>query len=486
MPKARAYGAKRNDPDWIFDVDSYDCKLHYLEKQTTQLVQRSVEWLKHLEVRSGESGRIKPCGNGRFEIGGLVEEAIHFLSNGKPPLIDLNRYSYVVIVNPLTIYYETIALLGPWSKKDKQIWFEDWLPTGAKQIQEGKLFREALNLSPGQVMGLWWKKSRFISEAPKALKMEYAVVVPIRVGTKVVGIFVHDCGKRPDEKYAAWLYRFCTIGLLPLLLPEVQAMADNPMVGVVRKILRECGLAIHVSLQEAAARLLHVANRLSNDERHRQAYGELTSIGAAIASEAKRLPELTNSLKPDSDEVTGTTDINRFLKAVVETEKMLRSAASAGISALPHDTISVDTGDVKKIGASENALRRILRELLLNSLGAISERFEAIMKTQHQDTAGSFAAYTKTYGSPMIKIRLTMHGKRVLLAVVDNGCGMPEFVRTRALDFGFSTRREGTGIGLNIVDANLNALGGRIAYIGTKQDGITEVTIDLPMGDRNG
>jgi len=70
----------------------------------------------------------------------------------------------------------------------------------------------------------------------------------------------------------------------------------------------------------------------------------------------------------------------------------------------------------------------------------------------------------------------------VRLAVEDDGCGMSEEIRARLFEPFFTTRaaQGGTGLGLPVVRAIVQAHGGGMSVASTEGAG-TRVTIDLPV-----
>ncbi|MBI4333881.1 MAG: PAS domain S-box protein [Chloroflexi bacterium] len=87
--------------------------------------------------------------------------------------------------------------------------------------------------------------------------------------------------------------------------------------------------------------------------------------------------------------------------------------------------------------ASESGIRRILMNLVLNALDAVGEK-------------------------GTIRIRTLAGDGCVVLEVRDNGSGMSEEVRQRCLEPYFSTKPNGMGVGLAIVNKLVNGLGGSI------------------------
>ncbi|RMF87776.1 MAG: PAS domain-containing protein [Nitrospirae bacterium] len=81
-------------------------------------------------------------------------------------------------------------------------------------------------------------------------------------------------------------------------------------------------------------------------------------------------------------------------------------------------------------------------------------------------------------GSP-VELRVEPRGAEAAVAVVDRGCGMAEEVREHLCDPFFTTRADGTGLGMSIVARILDAHGGRLEVESREGEGST-VRLLLP------
>ena len=81
-----------------------------------------------------------------------------------------------------------------------------------------------------------------------------------------------------------------------------------------------------------------------------------------------------------------------------------------------------------------------------------------------------------------ITLAAASEGERIVLAVRDNGRGMPEDVVARLFEPFFTTRSDGTGLGLAIARGVARAHGGSIEVHSAPGAG-TEFTITLPIGE---
>ena len=74
----------------------------------------------------------------------------------------------------------------------------------------------------------------------------------------------------------------------------------------------------------------------------------------------------------------------------------------------------------------------------------------------------ALAATEESGRPPVLKLTATRRGNDVVLAVADNGVGIPPEEQGRIFELFYSTRKGGTGLGLAIVDRIARAHGGRV------------------------
>ncbi len=119
--------------------------------------------------------------------------------------------------------------------------------------------------------------------------------------------------------------------------------------------------------------------------------------------------------------------------------------------------IGLYLGVVPSAAGEEGPLREVLINLLLNAIEALPE-------------------------GGVITIRTWMAQERVLCAVTDNGIGMSEDTRRRALEPFFTTKGpKSTGLGLSVAYGTIQRSGGTLTIDSAEGDGTT-VTVSLPVG----
>jgi signal transduction histidine kinase/ActR/RegA family two-component response regulator len=84
-----------------------------------------------------------------------------------------------------------------------------------------------------------------------------------------------------------------------------------------------------------------------------------------------------------------------------------------------------------------------------------------------------------------VELTLSSRGPKVVLQVIDNGCGMDEATAERVFEQYFTTKVEGTGLGLALVKQTVEELGGSIALDSAPGQG-TRFTVELPRVRRAG
>jgi signal transduction histidine kinase len=218
-------------------------------------------------------------------------------------------------------------------------------------------------------------------------------------------------------------------------------------------------------------RLIHEKVRLERELAERQRLAALGQMAASIShnlknplSSMKTLlqvqqenPELPESARKDCG--LAITEIDRLSQKLSQllqyARPVVRGAQSSHatdlialgddiVNLLKHEaerrgvtlTFESAPGDCRVAGSGE-ALHDIVVNLLVNALEAVPEKGE---------------------------VRLSIAGREgsVLLAVEDNGPGIPAEARGRIFDPFFTTKPRGTGLGLAIVQKRLDEIGGRI------------------------
>ena len=140
--------------------------------------------------------------------------------------------------------------------------------------------------------------------------------------------------------------------------------------------------------------------------------------------------------------------------AMAAVEGLQERANSAGIElAIEFDLPAEIRGDTEK-------LRRVIENLILNALEAIS-------------TADVAAPRVSILGGE------NLAGSEIWLRVIDNGPGITPEDRERIWSPFYTTRQEGTGLGLALSRKTIEAHGGRIEFVSEAREG-TEFVLSFP------
>ena len=177
---------------------------------------------------------------------------------------------------------------------------------------------------------------------------------------------------------------------------------------------------------------------------------------------ADRALQLANGLLADArphPSVGSVVDLNEVVQQTVPT-----------LSRLADDVIRLEldlSTQPVRVAAEPGALERVLLNLALNARDAMPDGGVLTIETA--------VAYTR--GRP---IEAVPPGPFARLRLSDTGCGMTSEVKHRMFDAFFTTKENGTGLGLRSVAATVQQLQGRISVESEPGRG-TSVTIMLPL-----
>jgi two-component system nitrogen regulation sensor histidine kinase NtrY len=116
-------------------------------------------------------------------------------------------------------------------------------------------------------------------------------------------------------------------------------------------------------------------------------------------------------------------------------------------------------GEIPSLDLDRDQIKRVLINLLDNAVAAVEEKGEIQIATSYAPASGV-----------------------ALLEVADNGCGLAPEIRERIFEPYFSTKKEGTGLGLHIVNAIVADHRGNIRVRSNEPKG-TRFIIELPARD---
>lgn len=283
--------------------------------------------------------------------------------------------------------------------------------------------------------------------------------------------------------------------LSTLLLPDLSELLATPKTTFSKKLtyenriygytvyrLIETYLWIFITDITEKERLQSVAEAVNTMENIGYIFSGIRhEIGNPINSIKMTMSVLRKNIEKYSIETT-VEYIDRVLSEIHRVEYLLRSLKNFSLYEKP-EVQSIDlrsfmkiflalvTNDIEKNGISlRNEIRtsgrwiaadpRMLQQVLLNVITNASDSL-------------------KDSEAPAISIRAFGSGEHVTIEVLDNGCGIPEEEQKNIFKPFFTTKSEGTGLGLVIVKKMLAGMKGTIAFRSYEKMG-TIVTITLP------
>ena len=127
-----------------------------------------------------------------------------------------------------------------------------------------------------------------------------------------------------------------------------------------------------------------------------------------------------------------------------------------------------------KLLIDEKLFREVIVNIAQNSLAAIKERFENSLKVP------SF----KDLYFGVLRLRTSVKNDCFILQIADNGIGMTEEVQSRIFEPYYTTKANGTGLGLAMSYKIIKEFSGDISLVSVLGEG-TEFTITLPIPQTN-
>lgn len=157
--------------------------------------------------------------------------------------------------------------------------------------------------------------------------------------------------------------------------------------------------------------------------------------------------DVIKSLKVNSEVSANPKEKEFDLKDVIERSLILTKSRLVNID------VNVGIASDLRLRGSDTAFMQIIMNLLLNSADAIgSKQGQIQIESRRIEVAGQ---------------------KYVELTVADNGCGMSEEVKSKIYSPFYTTKREGTGLGLFVIKNEIEKLGGSIEVESQVNQGAT-------------
>lgn len=152
------------------------------------------------------------------------------------------------------------------------------------------------------------------------------------------------------------------------------------------------------------------------------------------------LEEIPKALSQTLDGVTRVATIVRAMKDFAHPEG--KEKAAADLNKALQSTLTVARNELKYVADVETELGDL--PLVVCNIGDLNQVFLNLLV----NAAHAISDVKKDSGEKgTIRVRTAAEGKTVLVAISDNGCGIPEGIRSRIFDPFFTTKEVGRGTG---------------------------------------
>ena len=341
---------------------------------------------------------------------------------------------------------------------------------------------DTLRLSPGQraaVRQHFAQVSNAVTQARRAdVYLRYytagVAVVILVLGGLVVFASVRLAGhlsrqlSRPIDELVGWT----RLIRRREPLPAGESARGAPDFEALRQGLRELASALDAARQkeleaerlrafrEVARRVAHeiknplTAMRIAVDQLQRDRTGLAAAVSDEMASGRGRTEMSVEVLSAETDRLERLArefaDFGRLPEGPQSEVDVVELLQELGRTAVPEGVqVSVEAnGGRRTVQGYYDPLRRALSNLLRNAAEAMG-------------------------GRGAIEVRVTGDGRGMAITIADHGPGIPRALRQRVIEPYFTTKHDGTGLGLALVRQTLEAHGGTITAGETPGGGAT-------------
>ncbi len=293
------------------------------------------------------------------------------------------------------------------------------------------------------------------------------LVVPVKVGARVVGVLsIHakrEDAFSPDDlaivtafaSYAASaLENARLLRDLQKALDDLKAAQNQLVRAETVRAVEELGSGMAHHLNNLLTVTLGQVQLLLGRVRAPDVGRPLEIIERATLGAAEIVRRVQGFARATPVGRVGPVPLNELAREVVELTQVWWQV-EADVRGIRIET-ALELGDIPAVAGDPVDFREVLTNLLLNAIDALAE-------------------------GGRITIRTWASGERVYCAVTDNGVGMSEEVRRRALEPFFTTKGpKSTGLGLSVSYGIVQGHGGDLRIESTPGRGTT-ITISLPI-----
>jgi two-component system, sporulation sensor kinase E len=248
-----------------------------------------------------------------------------------------------------------------------------------------------------------------------------------------------------------------------ILLHRMESLAGltNLAAGMAHEIKNPLGaISIHIQLLQKAVKKARESDNMLPDSKFLEKY--LAVVNEEIGNLNKTVMDFLMAVRPVNARLE-LVDPGRVLNSIIEFIKpeFIRCGILVNIRLNKNKT---------RLLIDEKLFREVIINIAQNALAAIQERFPACSLTNKDSSACAGRLDFTTF----------LKNDKYIISIKDNGIGMTEEVASRIFEPYFTTKANGTGLGMTMAYKIIKEFSGDIQVKSTPGEG-TLFTIILPV-----
>lgn len=263
-------------------------------------------------------------------------------------------------------------------------------------------------------------------------------------------------------------------------MAEVASDVLHNVGNVLNSINVSCSMAIETARASRCTGVTRVATLL---DEHRDGLVEFLTVDPAGVKIPEYLTQLGAQLARERDrlvsELEAVSKSTDHIREIVRTQQSL--AKVAGIREMENVLTLID----EALRVTEPSLKRhgvrVVREFTPVEPVCV-ERHQVLQILINLISNAKQAVAGLPDDRRSVTIRTASRSGRVVVEVIDPGCGIPAENLTRIFSHGFTTRRDGHGFGLHSAALAAKAMGGILSVRSEGEGRGAAFTLDLPAG----